>query len=343
MKIGIMGLPMSGKATLFEALTQSPAQPEKKAENRLGTITVPELRIDILTKMYNPKKTIYAKIEYFLPGRNAQTDKPKNQSPWTAVRDCDALIHVVRNHNAAGLGTPDPLADFLKLENELIFADLIVAEKRMERIEKDRGRPTKASPEEEAIIIKVKEILEREEPLRHYPEIASDPLLRGFAFLSARPLMIVFNNGEDDDSMPEVGGLAQKERCFAIRAQLEHEITQMDDEDAKTFLEEYGITEPATHRAISESYDLLGLMPFFTVGPDEVRAWTIKKETIAVDAADVIHSDIKKGFIRAETIAYDDLIDAGNYAEARKRGTVRLEGKTYIVQDGDIIDFRFNV
>jgi len=342
MKIGIMGLPQSGKATLFEALTESPAQPEKKAENRLATITVPEPRIDALSAMYTPKKTIYAKIEYFLPGRNAQSDKPKDQSPWTAVRDCDALIHVVRNHNA-GLDAPTPLDDFRKLDQELIFSDLVVAEKRMERIEKDRGRPTKASPEEEAIILKVKEILENEEPLRHYPEIASDPLLRGFAFLSGRPMMVVFNNGEGDDALPELVDLAQKERCFAIRAQLEHEIAEMDAEDAQTFMEEYGITEPATHRVIRESYDLLGLMPFFTVGPDEVRAWTIRKNTVAVDAADVIHSDIKKGFIRAETIAYTDLIDAKTYAEARKRGTVRLEGKTYIVQDGDIIDFRFNV
>lgn len=343
MKIGILGLAQSGKSTLFEALTQSPHQPEKKVENRLATIRVPEPRIDVLSAMYNPKKTIYAQIEYFLPGRTAQADRPKDQSPWTAVRDCDALIHIVRNFDLPGYDAPAPAEDFRKMDQELIFADLVIADKRLERIEKDRGRPTKASPEEEALMIRVKEILENEEPLRHYPEIAADPLLKGYAFLSGRPMMVVFNNGDEDDALPAAGELLERERCLAIRAKLEHEIAQMEDEDAQAFLAEYGIDEPATHRVIRESYDLLGLHSFFTVGPDEVRAWTIRKNTVAVDAADVIHSDIKKGFIRAETIAYQDLLDAKSHAEARKRGTVRLEGKTYVVQDGDIIDFRFNV
>jgi ribosome-binding ATPase YchF (GTP1/OBG family) len=173
--------------------------------------------------------------------------------------------------------------------------------------------------------------------------MAKARLLRGFTFLSAKPMLILFNNADDDETPPSTDGWGEQEICLTVRGKLEQELSQMDPEEASVFLKEYHIAESAMDRVIAESYQLLGRISFFTVGDDEVRAWTIARDTAAVDAAEAIHSDIKKGFIRAEVLAYNDLMAAGNYAEARKRGTVRLEGKNYPVQDGDIINFRFNV
>ena len=187
------------------------------------------------------------------------------------------------------------------------------------------------------------ENLEQEHPLRNNPELAFAHVLRGFAFISAKPILILFNNEDDDDSMPPIKDMISSQDCMIIRGKLEQELVQMSEKEAHDFLEEFNITASAMDRVIKRSYELLGLISFFTVGEDEVRAWTIKKGTPAVDAAEVIHSDIKKGFIRAEVLSYDDLMNAKTYQEARKKGTVRLEGKTYEVQDGDIINFRFNV
>jgi len=187
------------------------------------------------------------------------------------------------------------------------------------------------------------ESLEQQIPLRRRPELASSPYLRSFSFLSARPFLALINNPDDDDEAPGVIEPSEHERCAVIRGRLEHELAQMSSQDAAEFSEEYGLTESATKRVIRESYELLGLISFFTVGPDEVRAWTIRRGTHAVDAADEIHSDISRGFIRAEVVAYDDLTESGSHQEARKRGLVRLEKKTYPVQDGDIIEFAFNV
>jgi hypothetical protein len=179
--------------------------------------------------------------------------------------------------------------------------------------------------------------------LRHKPELAAAPQLRGFTFLSGKPMLFLFNNEDDDEGLLEIGDALAAEKYLAVRGRLEHEFIQMDEDEAKEYLAEFNITTSAMDRMITLSYELLGLISFFTVGPDEVRAWTIKNDTLAVDAAEVIHSDIKKGFIRAEVVAYKDLIGAGSYKDARLKGTVRLEGKTYPVQDGDIIEFRFNV
>lgn len=344
MKLGITGLSLSGKTTIFEALTQAEHDPAKKGENRIATITVPDERIDVLSKMYNPKKTIYAKIEYFLPGNLSHTDdKAKDALSWNAVRDCDALIHVVRNFALPGYEAPNIEKDFQKLDEELTFTDLIVVEKRIERLELDKKRNRDYNAEEHELLLKCKEMLESETPLRYEPELARDPLLKGFAFLSGRPMLVIINNDDDNDEIPNLPEAIKKERTIMLRGKLEHEISQMEEEDASAFMEEFGIQESGMNRAIRESYDLLGLMSFFTVGEDEVRAWTIEKDTEAVDSAETIHSDIKKGFIRAEVLAYNDLMNAGSYAEARKKGTVRLEGKNYIVKDADIINFRFNV
>jgi ribosome-binding ATPase YchF (GTP1/OBG family) len=294
--------------------------------------------------MYRPRKTIFAQVEYFLPGKGDFGGAgKKDQSVWTQVRDCDALIHVVRNFGAYGMDAPTPKDDATAIDQELIISDLVVVEKRLERLALDERRGKKPLPEEITLLNRCKEALDQEMPLRRFPDIAAAKLLRGFAFLSAKPMLILFNNDDEDDILPDPALLPDGEVCMVIRAKLEQELAQMSDDEAREFLTEFNITASATDRVVQRSYELMGLISFFTVGEDEVRAWTIGRDTDAVDAAEVIHSDIKKGFIRAEVLAYNDLMDAGTYAQARKKGTVRLEGKTYPVGDGDIINFRFNV
>ena len=345
MKLGIIGMPGAGKATLFEALTKIVTdEASRKPEDRLGTIRVPDERVERLSAMYNPKKTIFAQVEYLLPFMPMQKPGQKgDETAWTAVRTCDALIHVVRNFKGFGEEPATPLDDFARINEEMIFADLLVVEKRLERLGLDQKRGRKADPEELRLLAECKELLEKEQALRQNPELAAAPQLRGFTFLSGKPMLILFNNGDEKEEMPEIGDALTGEKCLAIRGRLEHELAQMDEDEAREYQAEFNISTSAMDRMISLSYELLGLISFFTVGPDEVKAWTIKRDTLAVDAAEVIHSDIKKGFIRAEVVAYNDLMEAGSYKDARQKGTVRLEGKTYAVQDGDIIEFRFNV
>jgi ribosome-binding ATPase len=340
MKLGIIGLPGSGKSTIFEALTQNVLPEGHKGESRIGTIHVPDSRVDVLSNMYKPKKTIYAQVEYFLPGGRRQQKDPKI---WVRVRDCDALIHVVRNFGGYGFENPTPYQDFQVIDQDLILADLVVIEKKLENAEQDRQRRKKTAPEELSLLNRCLENLENEIPLRNSPDLASAHQLKGYAFLSAKPILALFNNEDDDDAVPEIRDLTSQETCMVIRGKLEQELAQMSDEEAGEFLSEFNITASAMDRVIKQSYELLGLISFFTLGKDEVKAWTVKKGTPAVDAAGIIHTDMQKGFIRAEVVSFDDLIAAGSYHEARKNGTVRLEGKTYPLQDGDIIEFRFNV
>lgn len=340
MKLGIIGLPGSGKSTIFEALTRSILPEGHKGENRIGTIQVPDKRLAVLSKMYNPKRTIYAQVEYFLPGMMRQK---RDQKIWNQVRDCDALIHVIRNFGVYGFEKPKPYYDFQTMDQELILADLVMIEKKLENVELDRRGDKKTSKDELSLLNQCLENLENEMPLRKFPDLASAHHLRGYAFLSAKPMLVMFNNEDEDDSIPETADLMSGEDCTVIRGKLEQELGQMSDEEAGEFLSEFNISASALDRVIKRSYELLGLLSFFTVVNDEVKAWTVKKETKAVDAAGVIHTDMQKGFIRAEVISYDDLMDAGTYHQARKKGNVRLEGKTYEVQDGDIITFRFNV
>ncbi len=341
MRLGIIGLPRSGKSTIFDALTKNIAGTEHKGEDRIAVIRVPDDRLGALSQMYNPKKTTYAQVEYFLPGY--KKDSPKDQSIWTSVRNCDALLHVVRNHAAYGFEKPSPLEDFIKLDQEFILSDLVVAEKRLERIELDRQRGNTIDNEEQALLDECRATLENEIPIRKRSDLALARKLRGFTFLSAKPVVVVFNNEDDNDRLPDVKELTSKEACLVVRGKLEQELAQMPPEEAAEFLAEFNIPASAMDRVIQQSYALLELISFFTVISNEVRAWTLKRKTPALDAADVIHSDMKKGFIRAEVVSFQDLMDAGSYAEAKKRGTVRLEGKTYEVQEGDIIQFRFNV
>ena len=341
MRLGIIGLPRSGKSTIFDALTKNIAGTEHKGEDRIAVIRVPDDRLGALSQMYNPKKTTYAQVEYFLPGY--KKDSPNDQSIWTSVRNCDALLHVVRNHASYGFEKPSPLEDFIKLDQEFILSDLVVAEKRLERIELDCQRGNTIDNEEQALLDECRATLENEIPIRKRSDLALARKLRGFTFLSAKPVVVVFNNEDDNDRLPDVKELTSKEACLVVRGKLEQELAQMPPEEAAEFLAEFNIPASAMDRVIQQSYALLELISFFTVISNEVRAWTLKKKTPALDAADVIHSDMKKGFIRAEVVSFQDLMDAGSYAEAKKRGTVRLEGKTYEVQEGDIIQFRFNV
>ncbi|MEA3416267.1 MAG: DUF933 domain-containing protein [Thermodesulfobacteriota bacterium] len=344
MKIGIIGLPGSGKTTIFEALTRNIIDAGHKGETRISTIKAPDKRVDILSDMYKPKKTIYAQVAYFLPGFQGHSkETAKDYNIWNEIRDCDALIHVVRNFSRYGFKPPDLQNDFFNFEQEMILADLIVVEKRLKRIELEKQRHRKIDQEELALLIECQRNLENEIPLRKNSDFASAPALKGFSFVSAKPVLVLFNNEDDDDGLPDLKDITFRESCMIIRGKLEQELAQMTDEEAEDFLSEFNITASAMDRVISQSYELQGLISFFTVGEDEVRAWTIKKGTFAFDAAGVIHTDIKKGFIRAEVVSYEDLTGAGTYHEARKKGAVRLEGKTYEVQDGDIINFRFNV
>ena len=340
MKLGIIGLPSSGKSTVFDALSQTISTAEKKVENRINTMQVPDERLDALGAMFKPQKTINARVEYLLPG---MTGSAKDQKIWNQIRDCNALIHVLRNFSGYGFDEPTPYDDFHSLEQELILADIVVIEKRKERIDQDRRRGKNAFQQERALLDRCLKHLESETPLRKFPELATDPMLKGFAFVSAKPVMVLFNNDDEDDRRPEIENLTDQEDCMVIRGKLEQELAQMSAEEVEEFLEEFNISAPATNRVLQRSFAVLGLISFFTFVNKEVKAWTVPQNTIAVEAAGEIHSDMQRGFIRAEVVAYDDLMEAGSYAEARKLGTVRLEGKNYPVQDGDVVTFRFNV
>ncbi|MBW1649768.1 MAG: redox-regulated ATPase YchF [Deltaproteobacteria bacterium] len=339
MKLGIIGLPLSGKKTVFEALTKK-FDSGFKNEDRLETVTVPDKRIDKLSAMFEPQKTIYAQIKYFLPKK--QENATEKDTAYNNIRDCDAIIQVIKNFKAYADDKISPYEDVLTLEQELTLADFITAEKRIERIATDKKRGKQIDNQELSLLKEALQLLEAEKPIRKNTKIATARQLRGFTFLTAKPKLLLFNNDDEDENIPSFTEKTDDD-TMVLRGKLEHEIMQMPEKEAFEFLKEFNISDLAMDRVIKKSYDLLGLISFFTVGKDEVRAWTIKKGTSALDAADVIHSDIKKGFIRAEVVAYNDLIKAGGYPKAKEAGTVRLEGKTYIVADGDIINFRFNV
>ena len=343
MKLGIIGLPQSGKRTVFEALTGMQLTPGQRGETNIGTIDVPDERVDALSRLYKPRKTTYARVEYLLPGAAGGSAKQADGGMWNQVRTCDALIHVVRNFSSGGFGTPTPLDDFRKLDGELIFADLVSVTRRIERLETDRSRGRKFDARELELLQACLKLLESDRPLREDAELARAPILRGFTFLSGKPVLTLFNNDDEDDRLPLDDDQLPGETCMTIRGRLEAELSSMSTEEAREFLTEFDIPSSALDRVVRASYNVLGLISFFTVGPDEVRAWEIRRGTPAVEAAGEIHTDIQKGFIRAEVVSYNELMAAGSHAEARKRGVVRLEGKDYPVADGDVIDFRFSV
>lgn len=348
MNLGIIGLPQSGKSTLFAALLRTRGQGEvrkpSRSEPHLATIKVMDERVDFLTSLYEPKKTTYAQLEYLLPSQAVAALPGKAESQaLTQVRPCDAILHVLRNFQGAGGVPADPEADFRQMEEEMILSDLVVAEKRIERIDLDAKRGKKPDEEELSLIKTSREMLERGLPLRLRPELASAQALRGFTLLSAKPELLIINNDDEDEAMPDWKQRPDHVETLVVRARLEEEIASMSPEEAREFIEAYHIERSVMDRIIQSSYRLLKLIAFFTVLNDEVRAWTIKEGLPALEAAGTVHTDMKKGFIRAEVLSFDDLKVYGSFHEAKQKGVVHLEGKEYVVKDGDIINFRFNV
>lgn len=339
MKAGIIGWPGSGRDAIFSALTGLTRPPFGSADPRQGEALVPDERLDRLSAMFQPKKHTPAKVEFFLPHPQGQP-KEALKTSLEKVRETEVLLMVLRNFALEGAGAPSPAKEMAELESELVVSDYLVVEKRLERLAEEAKRGKKNDPEELDLLNRAKADLEAGRPLRHDPVFASSPKLKGFAFLSAKPLLAVLNNADEDGGEVDLGGSWP---LVVVRGRLEEELAGMEPEDAADFLAEYDLAEPAAARVIREVYRLMGLISFFTVGDDECRAWTVAKGETALEAAGAIHSDIQKGFIRAEVVAYDDFIAAGGMNEAKKKGSFRLEGKTYVVADGDIVHFRFNV
>jgi GTP-binding protein YchF len=360
LRAALVGLPSSGKTTLFQLMTSIHDAPRGKGDVNIGISKVPDDRLDKLTAMYNPRKRVPATVEFtdiIAAGRTGTGAQALVDV--AGYKNADALVHVVRAFRDPSIphpsGSIDPARDAQTMEDELILADLGVAERRLERIEKDlkRGKSAELQKERE-LVQRCKDALEHGTPLRAL-QLAGDDLklLRGFQFLSAKPLLLVINLDEND--VAEVGadvaraaektGLAPflahaSTKAVALCARIELEISQLAADDAKAFLSDLGLTESGLDRVIRTTYDLLGYISFFTVGEDECRAWSIARSTNAQFAAGEIHSDIQRGFIRAEVVHYDALTLRGSMHTAREHGEVRLEGKDYIVQDGDIINFR---
>lgn len=345
MRLGIIGLPGSGKTTVFQTLTRTRPDQWPQKGPVISTVQVSDKRLDTLTELTKPKKTVYAHLEYLLPLKTQSfgQDKKLDEGPFNEVRPCDGLIHVVRNFHLPGGASPRCEDDWQQIENEMIFADLVVVEKRIEKIKLDRKRGRKTGEEEMVLLASCLEQLEHDTPLRTHPELANAPQLRGYSLLSAKPVLTVFNNDEEDENLPALTGAAALCHAISVRGALEKELSELPIEDLDAFMAAYHLKRSAMERLIRHSCEVLGLICFFTVANREARAWLIPDGSRAIDAAGAIHTDMQKGFIRAEVVACDDLRDAGTYQQAKKEAKVHLEGKDYVVQDGDVIYFRFNV
>jgi GTP-binding protein YchF len=356
MRLGIIGLPQSGKTTLFNALTRG-SQPtgvsSGKIEVHTAVVEVPDPRVDKLSTMFKPKKTIYAKVTYSdIAGLDGSAGKSGiSGTLLNQLTQMDGFIHVVRVFSDENVAHPsgsiDPRRDINTMDSEFILNDLITVERKLERLAEERrkgaGRDKGIIDREIALFQRLGEALNAETPLRDI-EISSDDdkLLSGFGFLSRKPVLIVLNLSEEQTA-PEIDYPHRSSQVVALQGKLEMEISQFPPDEMQVFLEEYGIEEPSLNRMIRLSYDLLGLLSFFTVGPDECRAWTVHRGAVAPEAAGEIHTDLQKGFIRAEVISYDDLMALGGMTEAKTHGKLRLEGKEYVVKDGDILNIRFAI
>ncbi len=342
MKIGLIGHRGAGKTTVFNMLTGLQAQVGGgKEEVHLGVIKVPDTRVDKLSQVFKPKKTTYAEIRFTdFPASESDDDLKGNNNLITQMREVDAMALVLRDFEPDA----EPLRQLNDLLTEMILADLTVVENRRTRLKKEKARP-----QEEALLERCATTLENEESLRKIEFSADEEnLLSGFGFLSRKPALVLFNQADDKAGQP-LSAAYQDElkrrglEGLVLAGKVEMEVAQLDESDREAFLKEIGIQEPARERFIRASYRLLDLISFLTTGEDEVRAWTITHGTIARRAAGKIHSDIERGFIRAEVIAYEDFVALGSEAKCKEAGKLRLEGKDYIVQDGDIIHFRFAI
>jgi GTP-binding protein YchF len=361
MKTAIIGLANSGKTTIFNALTglnlEVTNYPTLSGDSHTGVVRVPDPRITRLAEMFKPKKTTQATVEYIDYLGLTKGDMDQNRKVFDLIRDADAIVHVVRAFADESIvhpmGSINPRRDAETVELEMIFGDLELVDKRLERMEQGAQRGKKPDEAEQKMLVKCKEALERETALRDLDFTEEEQkAMRSLQFMSIKPQLIVLNVAEEEmNTTGTTAATAELQGFFSGRqvrvvdlcGKIEMEIAQLSSDEAEAFLEDLGIAEPALNRLIRLSYELLGLISFLTAGEDEVRAWTIRKGTDAQRAAGKIHSDIERGFIRAELVAYDDFITHGSMSAARDKGLVRLEGKTYEVKDGDIINFRFNV
>jgi hypothetical protein len=344
MKVGLTGFPGSGKTTVFAALTSLRATGERKAQ--IGTIKVPDARVDALAKIHQPKKITYAEVTFvdFPPPLQAARKAVLDPETVTALRDADALVQVVRGFPDVAGAAPTPVADIQGFSTELALADLAQVEKKVERAKKEKG-----GERELALFTRLQHVLDEGRPLRTLGLTGDEQVpLAGFAFLSLRPLLVVLNVPEGEVARPVPADVAAAAKAvgaeaLVLSAVVEAEVAELEPADRAAFLADLGLTESARDRFIRASYALLDLVSFLTAGDDECRAWPIRRGTVARKAAGRIHSDIERGFIRAEVVAFDDFVRLGSEARCREAGKLRLEGKDYVVQDGDIVHFRFAV
>lgn len=361
MLIGIVGLPNSSKTTVFNALTRARVETEAFSSGQFeihqAVVEVPDPRLDTLAEIFKPKKLTRARVEYKDIGGLAKgiSEGGLSGEILGAVSQNDALLHVVRAFEDANVlhpeDTVDPKRDVAILDAEFILSDLVIVERRLERLVDQLKKSAKGAERErlfveQALLERVKPALEDEVPIRDLGLAADEnKVLRGYQFLTAKPMLIVLNTGDDD--VPDASTLLSyphaESAVSTIRGRLEMELAQLDEADRAEYMAEYGVAELGMDRVIRLSYQLLGLHSFLTAGEAEVRAWTIPVGATALEAAGAIHSDLARGFIRAEVTAYPDLVAARSFAEAKKLGKLRLEGRDYIVQDGDVITVRFNV
>lgn len=336
MKIGIIGLPGSGKSTVFEAITGISKEKlqHEIGKPHIGTIAIPDKRLDFLADVFKPKKVSRIEITFEdMPGYKVKQ-----------IKEVDALLCVLGIFSGS-----NPLKDLDSIESDIILTDLEAIQNRLSHLEKESRTGKPELKKEKEVLLNCKQHLEKEKLLNEL-ELNRDEekLIRGYQFLSQRPMLVVSNVSEDDMKKPiskELEDYANKKHTRIIKfcAQIEEEISELKEEERPDFLKEMGIDEPAKDKIIKASFDLLDLISFFTIKGDETRAWAVKKGINALEAAGKIHSDIKRGFIKAEVINFEKFKECGSMAEAKNRGQLRLEGKEYIVQDGDVINFRFNV
>lgn len=354
MRICIIGLPSCGKTTIFRALTGAGSDAARDSQGSLTRIVpVPDPRVDRLSQFYHPKKTTYASVEYVdLGGASGLTRQSKELGTrfLNAVRPAAALLQVADAFSISG--DASVIADAIDtVDTELVFADMTSCEKRLERLDKEGNLKAGPQAEEYRLLRQAHELLAGGTPLRLRPELSEAELLRGFTFLSGKPIITVINTSEerpDFDQRVLSAALLRSRvgthgKLIALCGKLEAEIAALPVAEARAFLEDYGIAIPARELVIRTSYELLGLMSFFTVGDDEVRAWTVRKGATAFEAAAAIHSDLARGFIAAEVCDYDTVAALGCFEETKKSGKMHLEGKNYPVRDGDVISIRFNV
>lgn len=354
MRLGIIGLPQCGKTTIFNALTRgnSPTTMSGgRIEVRSAVVEVPDARVDRLAEMFKPEKTTYARVEYAdITGLDGSSSSAGISGQLlNELSQMDGILHVVRCFEDDSVPHPsgnlDVQRDAVAMESELLLNDLIAVESKLERLtdEWNKGIRDKVKVErDQALFERLKDALLEELPLMSVELSGKEQKeIGGYGFLTLKPILTVLNLGEGQE--PPDLKMGEYGRAIALQGKLEMEISQLAPDEAQMFLDEYGIEEPSLSRMIRESYDLLGLISFFTVGEDEVRAWTVTQGATAPEAAGEIHSDLQKGFIRAEVVAYVDLDSFGSMAAVREGGKLAVEGKTYVVQDGDVIRVRFNV